>query len=363
MKQLSLLWFTLFCFISQYVSSKSIEMDKAAFDSLTASGIWFVEHFSPYCPLCIDFAPTWKELAEEEDGLASTHNIHFGTINCSIYGDLCAEHDITGYPKMKLYVNGIYKQTYLGTRSKRSIKAYLLHGHQKWAKMISPHDQKAAATTKATAAIQTSTQFTGSDTDSMLAFTGSTPKHIIDSPLESEVLQFNAITTQELLDNQRILILGAYGNGNELFRSQFKKLAAKTNGAAVLIEMDVDTNSAIAQDIYNLPKLKVPTIIIINGKNKHYYDRDIYSNLLDIQQPQFILQTLHDIISGNLEGTSTERLEQHSENEYGPFQWHGNFILVAFAFLVAAMYKTISRRKAALTNSNQSYTNSSSKLV
>ncbi|CAO3583598.1 unnamed protein product [Absidia cylindrospora] len=334
-------------------------MDKAAFDSLTAFGIWFVEHFSPYCHLCIDFAPTWKELTEEEDGLASTHDIHFGTINCSIYGDLCAEHDITGYPKMKLYVNGNYAQTYLGTRSKRSIKAYLLREQRKWAKMISPHQKE----TTETAAAQTSTQLTGSDTDSLIAFTVSSPKQILDNPLESEVIQFNATTIHELLDEQRMLVLGAYGNGSELFRSQFKNLAAKTNGAAVFVEMDVDTNSTIAQEIYNLPKIKAPTIIIVNGKNQHYYDRDIHFNLLDIQQPQFILQTLDDIISGKLEGTSTERLEQHLNYGYGPLHWHSNLVLVAFAFLVVAMYKTISRRKPATTNSNQSYTTSSSKSV
>lgn len=80
---------------------------------------------------CFGVAPTWKELAEEESTLAQTHDIHFGTVDCSVHGDLCNEHLITGYPTMNLYVNGTFAQSYIGARSKDAIKSYLLRQHAK----------------------------------------------------------------------------------------------------------------------------------------------------------------------------------------------------------------------------------------
>ncbi|SAL98359.1 hypothetical protein [Absidia glauca] len=118
-------FFVIFCAF-KLGHAQSIAMDKVAFESLTQSGFWFVEHFSPYCRFCIDF-----ELAEEESVLAQTHDIHFGTIDCSIHGDFCNEHGITGYPTMNLYVNGTFAQSYIGARSKVAIKSYLLHQHAK----------------------------------------------------------------------------------------------------------------------------------------------------------------------------------------------------------------------------------------
>jgi thioredoxin-like negative regulator of GroEL len=74
-------------------------------------------------------APTWKELTQEEANLATTHDIHFGTIDCSVQGDLCHEHEITGFPMMKLYVDGKFVTTYIGPRTKESIKTFLLEQH------------------------------------------------------------------------------------------------------------------------------------------------------------------------------------------------------------------------------------------
>ncbi|KAI8335863.1 thioredoxin-like protein [Chlamydoabsidia padenii] len=111
--------------------AESVAMDKAIFDSLTQTGFWFVEHFSPYCHICRDFAPTWKALTEEQGELAQTHDIHFGTIDCSIHGDLCQEHGITGYPSMNLYVDGHFAQSYIGARSKKAILSFLMHQHAK----------------------------------------------------------------------------------------------------------------------------------------------------------------------------------------------------------------------------------------
>ena len=53
----------------------------------------FIEHFSPYCHHCLNFAPTWTQLVEETEKKADP-GIRLAQVNCAVHGgtfvSLCA---------------------------------------------------------------------------------------------------------------------------------------------------------------------------------------------------------------------------------------------------------------------------------
>ncbi|KAI0665366.1 thioredoxin-domain-containing protein [Trametes maxima] len=81
------------------------------FGSTISEGVWFVKHFSPYCGHCRNFAPTWKQLVEQTESKPDP-GIHLAQVNCAVNGDLCRKNGIDGYPRMNLYRNGKYVETF-----------------------------------------------------------------------------------------------------------------------------------------------------------------------------------------------------------------------------------------------------------
>jgi thioredoxin domain-containing protein 5 len=84
----------------------------------------FVEHFSPYCHHCRDFAGTWIQLTED---IKNTPNsgIQLAQVNCVVYGDLCNENKITGFPQLNLYRNGEFVNTFEGARDYNVLVEYV----------------------------------------------------------------------------------------------------------------------------------------------------------------------------------------------------------------------------------------------
>lgn len=90
-----------------------------------------MEHYSPYCPHCIQFgklqwpshcekdidsiwaeAPEWQNLADQFEDLQETKGFFFGKVDCTVQGDLCKEHGIRAFPMLQLYVHGELVETY-----------------------------------------------------------------------------------------------------------------------------------------------------------------------------------------------------------------------------------------------------------
>ncbi|KAL1939613.1 hypothetical protein VTO73DRAFT_9646 [Trametes versicolor] len=94
------------------------------FETTVSEGVWFVEHFSPYCGHCRNFAPTWKQLVEQTEKKADP-GIHLAQVNCAIDGDLCRKNKVDGYPQMNLYKNGKYVETFKKARSLEILTEYL----------------------------------------------------------------------------------------------------------------------------------------------------------------------------------------------------------------------------------------------
>ncbi|KAI0719220.1 thioredoxin-domain-containing protein [Fomitopsis betulina] len=94
------------------------------FEQTVASGVWFVEHFSPYCGHCRSFLPTWKLLVQELSN-SSDPGIHLAQVNCAVHGDLCRAHGVDGYPQMNLYRDGQFLETYREPRSYDLLTSYI----------------------------------------------------------------------------------------------------------------------------------------------------------------------------------------------------------------------------------------------
>ncbi|KAK3939811.1 thioredoxin domain-containing protein 5 [Diplogelasinospora grovesii] len=94
-----------------------------------ASKWLMVKHYSPYCPHCIDFAPTYQTLYEfyytstpsgsgnEEADFTKFYDFRFATLNCVAYYNLCQEHGITSYPTTLLYKDGEVAETFKGVKN------------------------------------------------------------------------------------------------------------------------------------------------------------------------------------------------------------------------------------------------------
>jgi len=70
------------------------------FDSKTASGVWLVKLYAPWCGHCKRLAPTWDELAIQAAGF------NVAKVDCTTESTVCQKLGVRGYPTIKLFVDG-----------------------------------------------------------------------------------------------------------------------------------------------------------------------------------------------------------------------------------------------------------------
>ncbi|KAG1740372.1 thioredoxin-like protein [Suillus lakei] len=95
------------------------------FKQTIADGVWFIEHFSPYCRHCRNFEPTWNRVVDEFKKKPDL-GIHMAQVNCALNGDLCTENGVTGYPQMNLYRNGQFVEIFTKDRDFDILVDFLL---------------------------------------------------------------------------------------------------------------------------------------------------------------------------------------------------------------------------------------------
>ncbi|CAI6089876.1 hypothetical protein V2G26_006686 [Clonostachys chloroleuca] len=94
-----------------------LELDPSNYkDEIAKSKYLVIKHYSPYCPHCIDFAPTFQTLYEYyytskpkaagSSSFTDYYDLRFAMLNCIAYQDLCLSHDVNTYPQTIIFENG-----------------------------------------------------------------------------------------------------------------------------------------------------------------------------------------------------------------------------------------------------------------
>ena len=116
------------------------ELTPETFGSSINYGLWFVEHYSPYCGHCKAFKPTWDQLVVESE--KEIPSVRLSTINCATHGgayqvsfllermfkfvlDLCARNGIEGWPTMLMFDQGKIVGQFKGARELDSLKEFI----------------------------------------------------------------------------------------------------------------------------------------------------------------------------------------------------------------------------------------------
>jgi len=77
-------------------SHEVVVLTDVDFKEKTASGVWIVEFYAPWCGHCKQLAPKWDQLATKAD------TFHVGKVDCTVNKGVCGKFNIRGYPTIKV---------------------------------------------------------------------------------------------------------------------------------------------------------------------------------------------------------------------------------------------------------------------
>ncbi|XP_052812519.1 dnaJ homolog subfamily C member 10-like [Mya arenaria] len=63
-----------------------------------SSQTWFIDFFAPWCPPCMRLLPEFRKAARNIGEM-----VNFGTVDCTIHGDLCRTYNVRSYPTTIFY--------------------------------------------------------------------------------------------------------------------------------------------------------------------------------------------------------------------------------------------------------------------
>ncbi|KAL2158921.1 hypothetical protein VTH06DRAFT_2951 [Thermothelomyces fergusii] len=102
---------------------------------LKASKFLMVKHYSPYCPHCIDYAPTFQTLYEfyytssptgnapKDASFTDFYDFRFADLNCIAYHDFCAKNKVSAWPTTIIYEDGEPIVTFKGVKPMKVLSA------------------------------------------------------------------------------------------------------------------------------------------------------------------------------------------------------------------------------------------------
>ncbi|XP_035828844.1 thioredoxin domain-containing protein 5 homolog [Aplysia californica] len=105
--------------------TNTVSYDKKTFEAGIAKGRNFVMFYAPWCGHCKNLAPTWDQLANVYNKKA-TSPVVIAKVDCTVQTGLCADHEIVGFPTLKLFeAGGESHKRYTGKRDLESLKAFV----------------------------------------------------------------------------------------------------------------------------------------------------------------------------------------------------------------------------------------------
>ncbi|CAF0851010.1 unnamed protein product [Adineta steineri] len=101
------------------VLSDVIPLTSANISQYLQNHVTFVKFYANWCPHCKKFEPTWKHFSEAKQN----NDLQIAEVDCSEEPLLCSDHDVFGYPTIKLFVHGSGAR-YEGPRHVDSLEAF-----------------------------------------------------------------------------------------------------------------------------------------------------------------------------------------------------------------------------------------------
>ncbi|XP_017074308.1 thioredoxin domain-containing protein 5 homolog [Drosophila eugracilis] len=102
----------------------AVELDPESFDKAIAGGNVFVKFFAPWCGHCKRLQPLWEQLAEIMN--IDEPKVIIAKVDCTKHQALCATHQVTGYPTLRLFKVGEQESIkFKGTRDLPAITDFI----------------------------------------------------------------------------------------------------------------------------------------------------------------------------------------------------------------------------------------------
>ncbi|EDW51425.1 thioredoxin domain-containing protein 5 homolog [Drosophila sechellia] len=102
----------------------AVELDPETFDTAIAGGNVFVKFFAPWCGHCKRLQPLWEQLAEIMN--VANPKVIIAKVDCTKHQGLCATHQVTGYPTLRLFKLGEEESVkFKGTRDLPAITDFI----------------------------------------------------------------------------------------------------------------------------------------------------------------------------------------------------------------------------------------------
>ncbi|XP_065362683.1 thioredoxin domain-containing protein 5 homolog [Calliphora vicina] len=103
----------------------AVELTVDNFDEAIAKNNHFVKFFAPWCGHCKRLHPLWEQLAEMMN-VKDEPQVIIAKVDCTQQQELCAKHEITGYPTLRFFKLGENESVkFKGTRDMPAITEFI----------------------------------------------------------------------------------------------------------------------------------------------------------------------------------------------------------------------------------------------
>ncbi|KAF9734483.1 hypothetical protein PMIN06_002400 [Paraphaeosphaeria minitans] len=279
-------------------------------DKEISHGNWLVEYYSPACPHCMRFKPTWQTLYEfyytskpittsqesDENGLNSFtrwYDFKFAKVDCLAYKDTCGEHNIQNYPSIIQYKDGKEVSKKIGEQELSTLSGWV----EEVLEVIKPGSRKqggpklpkvgansvetgpetedeAKENEKAAEAAKDSTSAAPSKTSEPAKVTKPTPAKPTSTPNPSGIsLPLDKDKFQELVagttDGWFIKFYAPWCHHCQAMAPNWQQMAREMQGKLSIGEVDCDANNRLCK---GAGVKGYPTILFFRGSERTEYN-------------------------------------------------------------------------------------------